>query len=71
MLVVFLHSIGVIEDYMYPTNNHEFFITHLIIYTIYGHDNHDIFFFFRIKYTNRDILHIIVKCIHGHHLIVG
>ena len=58
-----------IEDDPYPTNIPKFVISHLLIFPIDGHGNHEIVSLIHRQYTKRYIFKLSKRCIQAPHLL--
>ena len=56
VLVVILQRLWVLVGYHVPTNRPIYFFAHQFIFSICGHQNHDIIFLFHIKYMKSHIV---------------
>ena len=66
-----VHSLEALEADPHHINLPEFISIHLLIFTIRGHEHHEIVFFFHSKEMKRNIFKIAVQCICVPHCLVG
>ena len=66
-----VHSLEALEADPHHINLPEFISIHLLIFTIRGHEHHEIVFFFHSKEMKRNIFNIAAQCICVPHCLVG